>query len=86
MHPLSTKLPELSPLMGLLRIDQLAFLARNDHDEAMIKRMLRLDKAEWVEDQLSGDYALNKLASYLDRGDLSLRSARQVFRETFLGA
>ena len=55
MHPLSTKLPELSPLMGLLRIDQLAFLARNDHDEAMIKRMLRLDKAEWVEDHVRAE-------------------------------
>ena len=49
-------------------------------------RLIEVDDAEWVEDQLSGDYALNKLASYLDRGDLSLRSARQVFRETFLGA
>jgi type VI secretion system protein ImpM len=50
------------------------------------ERLIAIDDAEWVEDQLQGDYALNKLASYLDRGDLSLRSARQIFRETFLGA
>lgn len=50
------------------------------------ERLINVDAADWVEDQLQGDYALNKLASYLDRGDLSLRSARQVFRETFLGA
>ncbi|MFT4256751.1 MAG: type VI secretion system-associated protein TagF [Pseudoxanthomonas sp.] len=50
------------------------------------ERLINIDTAEWVEDQLQGDYALNKLASYLDRGDLSLRLARQVFRETFLGA
>lgn len=50
------------------------------------ERLINVEAAEWVEDQLQGDYALNKLASYLDRGDLSLRSARQVFRETFLGA
>lgn len=50
------------------------------------ERLIDIDNAEWVEDQLQGDYALNKLASYLDRGDLSLRSARQIFRETFLGA
>lgn len=50
------------------------------------ERLINVDNAEWVEDQLQGDYGLNKLASYLDRGDLSLRAARQVFRETFLGA
>ena len=55
-------------------------------DRVARERLIAVDDAEWVEDQLSGDYALNKLASYLDRGDLSLRSARQVFRETFLGA
>ncbi|HRN61193.1 MAG TPA: type VI secretion system-associated protein TagF [Luteimonas sp.] len=50
------------------------------------ERLIDIQAADWVEDQLHGDYALNKLASYLDRGDLSLRAARQVFRETFLGA
>lgn len=52
MHPLATKLAEMSPLMGLLRIDQLAFLARNDEDEANIKRMLRLQDADWTEDHV----------------------------------
>ncbi|KAF1712520.1 type VI secretion system-associated protein TagF [Pseudoxanthomonas kalamensis DSM 18571] len=50
------------------------------------EQLIRVDDAEWIEDQLSGDYALNKLASYLDHDDISLRSIRQVFRETFLGA
>jgi len=50
------------------------------------EQLIRLDDAEWVEDQLQDDYALNKLASYLDRDELSLRSARQGFRQTFLGA
>ena len=50
MHPLATKLEGASPLMGLLKIDQLAFLAHDDHQEDMIKRMLRLTDADWVED------------------------------------
>lgn len=49
-HPLATKLPEMSPLQGLLKIDQLAFIARSDTEETLIKRFLRLDKADWVED------------------------------------
>jgi len=40
----------LSPLMGLLKIDQLAFLARNDEDESAIKKQLRLTDAKWIED------------------------------------
>lgn len=50
MHPLSTKLPDVSPLMGLLKIDQLAFIARSDSEEMLIKRFLRLSDADWVED------------------------------------
>lgn len=53
MYPeLMTKDPLNSPLMGLLKIDQLAFIARNDEDEAMIKKQLRLSNAAWVEDEV----------------------------------
>lgn len=52
MHPLATKGIGLSPLLGWLKIDQLAFIARNDTDEMLIKRFLRLDKADWTEDHV----------------------------------
>ena len=54
-------------------------MAADDH-------LIRIEGADWVEDQLAADYALNKLASYVDRDDLSLKSARAIFGETFLGA
>ena len=41
-----------SPLGGLLKIDQIAFLARNDQDEAAIKKQLRLTDAKWIEDEV----------------------------------
>lgn len=47
-------------------------------------QLIRVDDADWVEEQL-GDYALNRLASYLERDELSLRLARKAFTETFLG-
>lgn len=47
---------------------------------------IRIDDAEWVDDHLDDDYALRKLASYLEQDRLSLRMARTTFRETFLGA
>lgn len=34
---------------------------------------------------MHSDYNLNKLASYLDRDDLALKTARKLFGETFLG-
>lgn len=49
------------------------------------EQIIRVDDAEWVDEQLAGDYALNKLVSYLQRDDLSLRVARKAFGETFLG-
>lgn len=53
MYPhLMTQDPKLSPLMGLLKIDQIAFLARNDEDERAIKKQLRLTNANWVEDEV----------------------------------
>lgn len=50
------------------------------------EQIIRIDDADWVEEQVAGDYALNKLVSYLQRDDLSLRIARKAFAETFLGA
>ncbi|MBB4012547.1 type VI secretion system-associated protein TagF [Niveibacterium umoris] len=41
--------------------------------------------AEWVEDYLDNDYAISKLASYLDIPRLSLRQAAATFGEAFLG-
>lgn len=52
MHPLATKDIANSPLLGWLKIDQIAFIARNDTDELLIKRLLRLEKADWVEDHV----------------------------------
>ena len=49
------------------------------------EQIIRVDEADWVEDHVGGDYALNKLVSYLERDDLSLRVARKTFNETFLG-
>jgi len=40
----------MSPLLGLIKIDQLAFIARSDEDEIAIKKQLRLTHADWVED------------------------------------
>jgi hypothetical protein len=51
-HPLVTKLPGISPLSGLLKIDQIAFCARTDEDERALKARFRLDKADWVEDHV----------------------------------
>lgn len=49
------------------------------------EHIIRVDEADWVEEQVAGDYALNKLVSYLERDELSLRTARAAFGETFLG-
>lgn len=50
------------------------------------EQLIRIADADWVEEQLRGDYALNKLASYIERPELSLLTARKMFGETFLGA
>ncbi|ROU09394.1 type VI secretion system-associated protein TagF [Lysobacter enzymogenes] len=50
------------------------------------EQIIRVDDAEWVDNHVAGDYALNKLVSYIGRDDLSLRVARKAFGETFLGA
>lgn len=47
---------------------------------------IAFDAADWVEDQLAGDYGLKKLSSYLSLPNLSLKSAHDSFREAFMGA
>jgi type VI secretion system protein ImpM len=41
---------------------------------------------DWVEDHAHEDAALKKLSTYASQDGLSLRTARNTFRETFLGA
>lgn len=48
--------------------------------------LIHIERAEWVEPYLAGDFNLSRLASYLDRSELRLGSARKLFGETFLGA
>jgi type VI secretion system protein ImpM len=43
-------------------------------------------QADWVEDAVAQDYAVQKLSSYLQQDDLSLRQAVVTFKEVFLGA
>lgn len=49
---LMTKASFNSPLMGLLKLDQIAFAAYDYDDEVEIKRMLRLENADWVYDEV----------------------------------
>jgi type VI secretion system protein ImpM len=42
-------------------------------------------QADWVEEFVGSDYAVQKLSSYLQHPDLSLRQAVATFKETFLG-
>lgn len=48
-------------------------------------RIIRVDDAEWVESYVEEDAALARLVSYLERDELSMRTARTSFGETFLG-
>lgn len=41
---------------------------------------------EWVDEHIAADTGLRKLATYTENDGLSLRTARNTFRETFLGA
>ncbi len=41
---------------------------------------------EWVDEHIHGDPGVRKLATYTENDGLSLRTARDTFRETFLGA
>ena len=48
-------------------------------------RIIRIDDADWVESYIEDDPALGRLVSYLERDELSMRTARTTFAETFLG-
>lgn len=77
--------PEPGMIVGFNGADSQILRSALDPQVAA-EHLISMRDAGWVEDQLHADYALNKLASYIDRPDLSLKAARQVFRETFLGA
>jgi type VI secretion system protein ImpM len=47
---------------------------------------IALSDPDWAEDHADEDYALKKLSTYTSQEGLSLRTARDTFRETFLGA
>lgn len=42
------------------------------------------DDTLWIDALVAGDAAVQKLSAYLDQGQLSLRSARELFHETFV--
>ena len=71
-----------APLPDNMRLEEAPFWTPA---QAQLLREERVDDADWVEEQVAEDYALNRLVSFLDRDDLSLRMARKVFGETFLG-
>ncbi|MET4617197.1 type VI secretion system protein ImpM [Stenotrophomonas sp. 2619] len=73
-----------SMLVGFNGADRHALRAVLDPAEAG-DFLIRLQEAQWVEEYLHSDYNLNRLASYLDRDDLALSTARSLFGETFLG-
>jgi len=50
------------PLAGNIKIDQLAFCARNDEDELSIKRFLQLADAPWIEDTVTAHGQVNMRA------------------------
>lgn len=49
---LQTSVAEKSPLLGLLKIDQIAFISRCEEDTQTIKKQLRLQEADWIEDEV----------------------------------
>jgi type VI secretion system protein ImpM len=50
------------------------------------QHFIALDDPDWVEDHVREDPTLKKLSAYTSQDGLSLRTARNTFRETFLGA
>lgn len=50
-HPLATVNKLMSPLAAGLELDQIAFAAHSDEDVENIKRLLRLEKANWIVDE-----------------------------------
>jgi type VI secretion system protein ImpM len=50
------------------------------------QQFIALDDPDWVEEHVRDDPTLKKLSAYASQDNLSLRTARNTFRETFLGA
>ncbi|MDR2872833.1 MAG: type VI secretion system-associated protein TagF, partial [Xanthomonadaceae bacterium] len=75
-------LPRL--IVGFNGADYQSLRAVMDPD-AGNEHLIRLDRSEWAEEYVTTDYNLNKYVSYLDRNDLSLKTSRRLFGETFLG-
>jgi type VI secretion system protein ImpM len=46
---------------------------------------ISFDNVEWVEDQVNEDYAVQKVSAYLANPGLSLKSARDSLRTSFIG-
>ncbi len=51
-----------------------------------LEHHIRFEDAQWVEAQADADYGIKKLSAYLAQPHLSLKSARDSFREVFIGA
>ena len=47
-------------------------------------QQIGFDDTGWVDGLVAGDASVQKLSAYLDQGQLSLRSARELFHETFV--
>jgi type VI secretion system protein ImpM len=48
------------------------------------EHQISFDYAGWVDELIAGDAGVQKLSSYLEQGQLSLRSAHALFHETFV--
>ena len=46
---------------------------------------ISFDHLDWVEEQVNEDYAIQKVSAYLDQSGLSLKSARDSLRTSFIG-
>jgi type VI secretion system protein ImpM len=46
---------------------------------------IAFDDVDWVEDQVNEDYAIQKMSAYLANPGLSLKSARDSLRTSFIG-
>ncbi|MET0323198.1 MAG: type VI secretion system-associated protein TagF [Duganella sp.] len=52
--------------------------------ECAADQQVDFDDTGWVDDLVAGDAAVQKLSAYLEQGQLSLRSVRELFHETFV--
>lgn len=50
-----------------------------------LEHHIGFDQLDWVEDQVSADYAIKKVSTYLAQGALSLKSAGESLHAAFIG-